>query len=88
MIKTERRSAFDAINSERDYQDAIFNEADRGATDRTLDEFILYIKQYADEAGCLTTHGQEEAALNFVRKVGALCIGCMERHGAPRREGF
>ncbi len=86
-LSPARLDAFDAINSERDYQDNLWT--DRGAAiDRSLDEFILYIKQYADEAGALTTHADEEEALNFVRKVGALCIGCMEKHGAPRREGF
>lgn len=90
-----RRYAFDAINSERAYQDkrwAGYEEHNGNVRtdpiDRSLDEFILYIKQYADEAGHLTTHGDEAEALNFVRKVGALCIGCMEKHGAPRREGF
>ncbi len=86
----ERRYAFDAINSERAYQDDRFGgqPGGRDAIDRSLDEFILYIRQYADEASALTTHGDEAEALNFVRKVGALCVGCMEKHGAPRREGF
>ena len=93
-ISTERLLAFEAINSERDYQDDRWKDyqgLDRVhtcATDRSLDEFILYIKQYADEAGALSTHGDETEALNFVRKVSTLCVGCMEKHGAPRREGY
>ena len=89
-IVTARSAVYRALDSERAYQDSKFeNQEDRGgAIDRSLDEFILYIKQYADEAGALTTHENEEEALNFVRKVGALCVGCMERHGAPQREGF
>lgn len=85
---TSRGDVYDALESERDYQDDKFSGRDRSAIDRTLDEFILYIRQYADEACRLTTHGDETEALHFVRKVGALCVGCMERHGAPRREGF
>lgn len=87
MISPERIAAFDAINSERDYQDDKF-EGERDAINRTLDEFILYIQQYASEAGYLTTHMFEDDALDHVRKVAALCVGCMEKHGAPRREGF
>ncbi len=83
-----RRYAFDAINSERDYQDSLWGEGERKAIDRSLDEFILYIQQYASEAGYLTTHMFEDDALDHVRKVAALCVGCMEKHGAPRREGF
>ena len=88
---TQRKDVYDALDSERDYQDKKFRGlfgTGRDATKRSLDEFILYIQQYATEASALTTHGDEDEALNFVRKVGALCVGCMERHGAPRREGF
>lgn len=92
-MTTTRAEAYKALDSERDYQDDKFVEADgggrvRSAIDHSLDEFILYIQQYAVEAGALTTHGNEPEALNFVRKVGALCVGCMEKHGAPQREGF
>ena len=82
-----RRNAYRAIDSERDYQDHKFSveRTDREATDRSLDEFILYIQQYAAEAGALTTHEDEDEALEFVRKIGALCVGCMEQNGAPLR---
>lgn len=86
----DRNKVYRAIDSERDYQDSRFTieRTGRSAIDRSLDEFILYIQQYAAEAGALTTHENEEEALHFVRKVAALCVGCMEEHGAPRREGF
>ncbi len=90
---TPREDVYRALDSERDYQDDKFANIEyphtgmrREAIDRSLDEFILYIKQYSDEAGALTTHENEDEALNFVRKVGALCVGCMEKHGAPLRE--
>ncbi len=79
-----RDEVYVALDSERDYQEYVFSE-ESYHTDRTLDEFILYIQQYAAEAGALTTHGDEKEALNVVRKVGALCVGCMEKHGAPLR---
>ncbi len=86
---TTREEVYNAFDSERRYQDHRFStEGHHTSTDRSLDEFILYIQQYAAEAGTLTTHGDEKEALHFVRKVGALCVGCMEKHGAPRRPGF
>lgn len=85
---TTRIEVYKALDSERAYQNMSFQENYHTATDRTLDEFILYIQQYAQEAGALTTHGDEKEALHFVRKVGALCVGCMEKHGAPHRPGF
>ncbi len=89
--KATREEVFLALNSEREYQDWLFdglrhNRQARSAIDRTLDEFILYIVQYAQEAAALTTHGDETEALHFIRKVGALTVGCMEAHGAPHRE--
>lgn len=87
-VPMPRAEAFAAINSERAYQDDKFSGKSHSAIDRTLDEFILYIKQYADEAGALTTHENPAEALHFVRKVAALCVGCMETHGAPLRVGF
>ncbi|MEM6746786.1 MAG: hypothetical protein AAF608_05150 [Pseudomonadota bacterium] len=87
---SSRQAVYTAIDSERDYQDSRWSEeaTGRNAIDRSLDEFILYIQQYAREAGALTTHGNEEEALRFVRKVAGLCVGCMEKHGAPQRTGF
>ncbi len=89
-MKATRSQVYIALNSERDYQDKKFGGGDtyHSSIDRTLDEFILYIQQYAAEAGALSTHGDEIAALHHIRKVGALCVGCMEEHGAPQREGF
>lgn len=89
-MTTRKSDVYAALESERAYQDDRFGGPDttHSAIDRSLDEFILYIQQYAAEAGGLTTHGAEAEALNFVRKVGALCVGCMEKHGAPQRVGF
>jgi hypothetical protein len=93
-VMTGRRDVYLAIDSERNYQERLFTTEKKQpdgsysyhmATDRSLDEFILYIQQYAAEAAFLTTHGNEVEALNFVRKIAGLCTGCMERHGAPLR---
>jgi len=81
-----REEVYAALDSERCYQDDMSEKYGyHSSSDRTLDEFILYIQQYAHEAGALSTHGDETQALEFVRKVGGLCVGCMERHGAPHR---
>ncbi len=93
-MTTPRSEVYAALDSERAYQDerwAGYRGLDGvhvNAIDRTLDEFILYVEQYAWEARTLSVHGEEEEALEFIRKVGALCVGCMEKHGAPKREGF
>jgi hypothetical protein len=72
-----------AINSERNYQVARWGES---AHVRSLDEWIMYIEDYAQEARHQTVRGNESAALDTVRKIATLCVNCMEQHGAPLRK--
>lgn len=93
-----RDEVYEALDSERDYQDDRWGSTlsgDRPPTDeqapgsRSVDEFILYIVGYAhkllDEGA---TFADTKKKLDFVRKVGGLCVACMEQHGAPRRDGY
>ena len=80
---------YNAIQSERKYQDERWGQQtgpDAGTNGHTVDEFALYILSYAQDLAKLaaTTRGNEEK-LNFVRKVTALGVACMEQHGAPER---
>ncbi len=94
--KATRAEAYAAIDSERAYQEKRWGEGGdsiihvgMSANDRTLDEFALYIRMYAEELAVIAAHESDpEKSLDFIRKVGALCIGAMEAHGAPCREGF
>ncbi len=91
---TPRTEVYKAIDGERHYQEdrwANYEGLDgvhESATDRTLDEFILYMEEYLQMARSHSVHGQEKVGLEMVRKVTALGVGCMERHGAPEREGY
>lgn len=93
-MTASRYEVYEALNSERDYQDDRWRNhvgLDRmhaHATDRTLDEFILYMEEYLKMARSHSVHGQEGKGLEMVRKVTALGVGCMERWGAPQREGY
>ncbi len=91
---TARSEVYKALDSERDYQDhrwagyAGLDGKHESATDRTLDEFILYMEEYLRKAREASVSGDEAESLNAVRKVTALGVGCMERLGAPQREGY
>lgn len=53
---------------------------------RTLDEFILYIQNYAQDLGAFASVSDDwPEKLNKVRKVAGLCVAAMEQHGAPHR---
>lgn len=93
----DRDKVYTAVDSERDYQDARWGDTLSGGRPapkgkegfRTLDEWVLYINHYAGELQRVAgTSNDPTEILNFVRKVAALGVVCMEQHGAPHREGF
>ncbi len=88
-----REDVYHALDSERNYQDirwagsAGSQKSGMGALDRTLDEFALYIRGYAEKLATIASHTDDpNEKLDHVRKVGALCVSCMEAHGAPHRQ--
>jgi hypothetical protein len=86
-----RQDVYAVIDGERAYQDSRWggsaSNGRPGAGERTLDEYCLYIVGYADDLKHIASHEPDPIKkLEFVRKVAALCVACMEEHGAvPRR---
>lgn len=57
-----------------------------GVGNRSIDEFALYVRGYAEDLAQLASHTNDpRPKLEFFRKVGALCVAAMEQHGAPPR---
>ena len=84
-MSATREEVYEAIDSEREYQEGLWDEVPR-----TTDEFALYVNEYASrlQAHCTDPRVRErtgESELDFFRKVGALCVAAMEQHGAPKR---
>lgn len=86
-----REQVFYALNTERAYQESRIDK-DSGSREHTVEDFILFMEHYLFEARRVasTTWGPpaKPATLEFVRKVTALGVACMEKHGAPLRAGF
>ena len=85
-----RSDVYELIDGERDYQDAKWcsnrSSGEAGNGERTIDEFSLYILGYAQDAARLASHILDRnLKLAEIRKVAALCVACMEQHGAPER---
>lgn len=77
-----RSEVYEAIDGERDYQDAKWGLPNV----RTVGEFALYISVWADKLRTLSaTELVSVEHLDLVRKIGALSVACMEQHGAPYR---
>lgn len=83
--------AFEAILSERDYQD-MRQERDAGQPVHSVEDFLLFMQHYMTKtiAVASETWGPDAKpkTLDMMRKVVALGVACMEQHGCPRREGF
>ena len=81
-----RAEVYSAIDGEREYQDDRWN-VDTTITGglHTVTEFVLFMEYYLTEARRhLSTQGEPTASqngLDFVRKVTALGVACMEQNG-------
>lgn len=98
MVDTARHVVYDAIDSERDYQDDKWGRVRSGSRtptaeepggSRSVDEFALYVNGYSNKlVQMLSTDGGTggEEHMAMFRKIAALCVAAMEQHGAPFRE--
>ena len=80
----------EALKSEGIYAISRWREADeakgRTPVERSLDEWILYIDDYAGRAKRQKVSGDEVEALHTIRKIASLCLNAMRQHGAPKRD--
>lgn len=93
FMPTSRSVVYEAIDSERAYQDAAQGNALRLAPHAgeplTSGEIILCIEKcIADARNEWYKPGGSTTAMPYLRKAAALAVQAMERYGAPRREGF
>ena len=88
MLKKGEAAAFEAVKSERAYQNALGN--DRVETQEkplSVGEELVILDTYLRRAqDAYTSNPGCEPALNEVRKVAAIAMRCMENHGAPLRK--
>lgn len=83
----ESAAAIAAIDSERDYQEAL--KAEANTPDHEIAAYIVFIEAYLRDAVHVSAKNWTPACaaltLAELRKVGALAVACMEDHGAPIR---
>lgn len=80
---TSREKVYRVIDGERDYQDARWEDSPHEGK-HTMAEYLRLMRNYQVLAMDRVIKG-EPAALDDVRKIGALAVACMEQHGAPPR---
>ena len=94
MAKATRTQVYEAIDSERDYQDRMEGNAKGGDAPENpeagmgLHKGVVLMQAYMDKlvAACALPFPQcRDESLNILRKVVALGVKTMEQNGAPRR---
>lgn len=88
---TTRKEVYEAIDSERDYQQQRWG----GDHYRTVGEYLIYMQDYLDEAKRQATREPDnpvgwrnvsDNTKDTIRKIAALAVACMEHNGAPKRQ--
>ncbi len=97
-MTVSRKEVYEAIDGERDYQEKRWNRnstPSKGQHETAA--FLTYMREYLRRAELLSSECADdtvappghkfagECDLDFVRKVTALGVACMEQNGAPRR---
>lgn len=84
-----RNEAFNAIDFERAYQTMRWAESTALGHVHTNVEFLVYIRDYVEEALHFASRHAEQDVLPFtqhsLRKIAALAVAAMEENGVARR---
>jgi len=83
-----RSEVYQQVSNERDYQDS-FKVGLDGRTDgkeKSVGDYLTLIRTYSSKAdAAYSGNPGNTPALHEIRKIAALCVQCMEVHGAPSR---
>ena len=83
-----RSEVYEAIDTERAYQDRLWQNQAGGPNNLTVGEFLLLAEEYLAQARAAWSKEvkPEVNALESIRKVAGIVVNCMEQHGAPHRK--
>jgi len=84
-MRNTRKEVYEAIDSERDYQDAKWGGKDHDNY-HEVEAFITYMQHYMNKAiEAISTQKGAAGGLNELRKVVTLGVACFEVHGIEKR---
>jgi hypothetical protein len=84
----DRSTVFATIEGERAYQEKMNEESGDKNKILPIESELLLIDNYlqqAKNAYTQTRGDSQETPIREVRKIAAICVRCMEHHGAPPR---
>ena len=80
-----RDEVYAAIDTERDYQEALPSTRTDGR-DHTVGDYVTMLQHYQRElVKAWTLNAGDAPSLEVMRKIAGIAVHCMEDHGAPPR---
>lgn len=87
MSKVTRKEVYNAIDSERDYQESLGADRTDGS-EHTVGDFALMMQHYQHKlVDAWVLNAGDDEALEIMRKIAGISVQCMEKYGAPHRRG-
>ena len=89
--RSSRERVYKSFDQEREYQEKMWGDSLSGGQPgngyRSVDEFALYIQRYSNIlTEVASTAMNDDAKLDVIRKIGALCTAATEWHGVVPRD--
>lgn len=85
MKPLSREEVYKLIDGERKYQNTLTPERTEGKS-HTVGNYLTMLRHYINQADTQwVLYSGDQFALDVIRKIGAICVRCMEEHGAPSR---
>jgi hypothetical protein len=82
----KRKEVYEAIDSERDYQDLRWGLTDDAKyVSYEPSQFLIDIEIHLNKAKLLNYNIDKVGVMNELRKIGALSVKCGEVHNMPKR---
>lgn len=84
---TKRELVYNAIDVERDYQDNLGPERTDNRPHSVYAYLVMFDSYLRKAIDGWTNNAGDKVALDNIRKLAAICVRCLEDHGAPHRAG-
>ncbi len=86
LKKIKREEVYEAINTERKYQDKLGANRTAGE-EHTVGDYVTMMQHYQNAlVEAWTVNAGDDVALDVMRKIAGIAVHCMEDHGAPERK--
>lgn len=77
-VCNSREDVYRIIDGERDYSDGIWESEDKVDSEKSVAEWLVYMRYHLDQAFNDVYMMSDECAMSQVRRIAGLAVACME----------